>query len=199
MRDNRLTAPLPSITDIHTDPAGLQAILRPFPFPPVVLAPLNITHTAIFTEAIQKRLLHPDGTGLDGDDWKSKGKSDVRWMLSTLVTFFVSRPRFARREDITTDVHARTFARQAKTYREVFGFMDGPPIHDALCVSWLANPEFFKGKWATLEVGAVTEGPEGRGETRPVKGTEWQELSFEDGRKDGKGGNCYSLMELDVS
>lgn len=77
--------------------------------------------------------------------------------------------------------------------------MDGPPIHDALCVSWLANPEFFKGKWATLEVGAVTEGPEGRGETRPVKGTEWQDLSFEDGRKDGKGGNCFSLMELDVS
>lgn len=79
------------VVDIHTDPAGLQAILRPFPFPPVVLAPLNITHTAIFTEAIQKRLLHPDGTGLDGEDWKSKGKSDVRWMLSTLVTFFVSR------------------------------------------------------------------------------------------------------------
>lgn len=77
--------------------------------------------------------------------------------------------------------------------------MDGPPIHDALCVSWLANPELFKGKWATLEIGAVGEGKEGRGETRFVKGTDWQELSFEEGRAGGKGGNCYSLMELDVS
>lgn len=76
--------------------------------------------------------------------------------------------------------------------------MDGPPIHDALCVSWLANPEFFQGQWGNLEVGSVDEGADGRGETRLVKGEEWKKISFEEG-KDGKGGNCFALMELDVS
>jgi uridine nucleosidase len=31
----------------------------------------------------------------------------------------------------------------AKTYKEVFGFQDGPPIHDALVVSYIARPELF--------------------------------------------------------
>ncbi|CED83431.1 Predicted inosine-uridine preferring nucleoside hydrolase [Phaffia rhodozyma] len=155
--------------NIHTDPAALSEILRPAPFPPVILDPLNITHSAIFTSDIHQRLLDPKGK--NGSDWRKRGESDVRWMLSTLLTFF------------------------ADTYLKVFDFKDGPPIHDALCVAWLGDPSLFKGRWCDLEVGSIDEGSAGRGQTRLVKGTEWRNGSFEHGVL----GNCFVLETLDTS
>ncbi|KAL7408796.1 Inosine/uridine-preferring nucleoside hydrolase domain-containing protein [Mrakia frigida] len=158
--------------NVHTDPASLQAILRPAPFPPVVLDPLNVTHTAIFRESTHRQLLDPKGlhaADAPMHDWRKQDEeSDVRWMLSTLLTFF------------------------AKTYLEVFNFLDGPPLHDALCIAWLAQPSLFKGRWADIEVGPVSEGAEGRGETRLIKGSEWKGGEFEK-----REGNCFVLEELD--
>ena len=87
---------------------------------------------------------------------------------------------------------------QAKTYLEVFGFLDGPPIHDALCIGWLAQPSLFRGRWGQVEVGQVSEGAAGRGETRLVKGTEWKtEMGVHTERPEGT--NCFVLEELEVS
>ena len=46
--------------------------------------------------------------------------SKLRYTLSTLVGFF------------------------AGSYKEVFGFQDGPPIHDALTIAYVSRPDLFK-------------------------------------------------------
>ncbi|KAK2463241.1 hypothetical protein APHAL10511_004896 [Amanita phalloides] len=46
--------------------------------------------------------------------------STLRLMLSTLVGFF------------------------ADSYKTTFGFMDGPPIHDALTIAYISRPDLFK-------------------------------------------------------
>lgn len=52
----------------------------------------------------------------------------LRHTLSTLLTFF------------------------AQTYRDVFNFQDGPPIHDALVIAYIARPEIFQGKVYRVDV-----------------------------------------------
>lgn len=78
------------------------------------MIPLNVTHTAIATKTIQDQIL-------GGTASLPKGPaSKLRHMLSTLVGFF------------------------AESYKEVFGFQDGPPIHDALTIAYVSRPDLFK-------------------------------------------------------
>ncbi|OIW35068.1 Inosine/uridine-preferring nucleoside hydrolase [Coniochaeta ligniaria NRRL 30616] len=79
------------------------------------LVPLDVTHLVLATEGVQRLLLW----GRDGGEGKgdlevegSRGaKSTLRKMLVELLFFF------------------------AKTYRDVFGIMEGPPLHDPLAVA----------------------------------------------------------------
>ncbi|KAG9317830.1 uridine nucleosidase [Chiua virens] len=58
----------------------------------------------------------------------SAASTNLRAMVSSLVMFF------------------------AKTYREVFGLQDGPPLNDALTIAYVSNPDLFKGRRLHVEV-----------------------------------------------
>lgn len=89
------------------------------------MIPLNVTHTAIVTRAVHARLLSPAFSVLSPTGSMNAGaalpraSTPLRHMLSTLIGFF-------------TD-----------SYRSTFGFVDGPPLHDALTVAYVARPELF--------------------------------------------------------
>lgn len=83
------------------------------------MIPLNVTHTAIVTRAIQARLLAPGAELKHADDPLPKPLTPLRHMLSTLISFF------------------------AETYESTFGFALGPPLHDALTVAYVVHPEMF--------------------------------------------------------
>ncbi|KEP55324.1 inosine-uridine preferring nucleoside hydrolase [Rhizoctonia solani 123E] len=89
---------------------------------PKVMIPLNVTHTAILTSELHTRLIQPVGSEL------STTVTPLRHMLSSLVGFF------------------------AESYRTTFGFTAGPPIHDACCLVYLHNPNWFKAKRYRVDV-----------------------------------------------
>ena len=83
------------------------------------MIPLNVTHTAIVTREWHCQVLSP-GSKLENEDSPlPPPKTPLRYMLSTLLSFF------------------------AEAYKTVFGFVRGPPIHDALTVVYVAHPELF--------------------------------------------------------
>jgi len=103
------------------------------------MIPLNVTHTAIFTSTIHRRLLsgssstqtpqddiplHP-GENLQG---LPPPATPLRNTLSAILLFF------------------------AHTYKETFNFVDGPPVHDALTIAYLSRPELFKVKRYRVDV-----------------------------------------------
>ena len=57
---------------------------------------------------------------LGGGDPSPASPSKLRHALSTLVGYF------------------------ADSYKATFGFMDGPPVHDALTVAYVSRPDLFK-------------------------------------------------------
>jgi uridine nucleosidase len=79
--------------------------------------PINVTHTAIATSAVQERLLSINASS-----------SALRHTLSTLITFF------------------------ADSYKSTFGFVDGPPLHDALTVAYISRPDLFRYKRYRVDV-----------------------------------------------
>ncbi|KAK4057653.1 Uridine nucleosidase 1 [Microbotryomycetes sp. JL221] len=83
----------------------------------VIMVPLNVTHTNLFTQAENNQLLNPRADS----PFSTKASTHLRHTLSTLLTFF------------------------ADTYARVFNFRSGPPVHDPLCVFYVAFPEKFTG------------------------------------------------------
>lgn len=82
------------------------------------MVPINVTHTAIVTREIQAKLLDPKIVHPTDD--LPKASTNVRYTLSTLINFF------------------------AASYKSTFAFNDGPPLHDALTIAYIAHPEMFK-------------------------------------------------------
>ncbi|KAI0650500.1 nucleoside hydrolase [Trametes meyenii] len=102
--------------NILCDPEAAQIVLD-VPIKKTMI-PLNVTHTAIVTDAIHHRLLNPRvPPSVDGI--LPPPATPLRHMLSTLIHFFT------------------------ESYKSTFGFMDGPPLHDALTVAYIAAPELF--------------------------------------------------------
>lgn len=94
------------------------------------MIPLNVTHTAIFTKEYHTTLLDPTFV-YDIKESASelrKASTPLRHMLSTLVSFF------------------------AQSYKSTFGFNLGPPIHDALTVAYVSQPELFQSKRYRVDV-----------------------------------------------
>ncbi|GAA5856742.1 hypothetical protein JCM8547_008818 [Rhodosporidiobolus lusitaniae] len=101
---------------------------------PVVICPLNLTHTALFTPDIHRELLQPSrALGIPPTPPLTPGGelptacSPLRHTLSTNLTFF------------------------AEAYKRKYG-MEGPPLHDALTVAYIAKPELFKGTRYRVDV-----------------------------------------------
>jgi uridine nucleosidase len=80
------------------------------------MIPINVTHTAIVTRGTHSQLLCP-GSPPSAD--LPRASTNLRHTLSTLISFF------------------------ADSYRTTFGFKDGPPLHDALTIAYIARPEIF--------------------------------------------------------
>lgn len=100
------------------------------------MMPINVTHTAIVTNEIHAQLLSPGASYEAGADLPQP-VSKLRHTLSTVISHF------------------------AAAYKTVFGFNDGPPLHDALTVAYVAYPELFRGKRQRVDVeltGAHTTG-----------------------------------------
>ncbi|KAI1374043.1 Inosine/uridine-preferring nucleoside hydrolase [Hypoxylon crocopeplum] len=77
------------------------------------LVPLDLTHLVLATKDVQDMLLYGplgEGGGAEGSR-EGRGKTDLRVMLVELLNFFAS------------------------TYRDVFGIIEGPPLHDPLAVA----------------------------------------------------------------
>ncbi|KAH7887378.1 uridine nucleosidase [Phlebopus sp. FC_14] len=87
-----------------------------------VMVPLNVTHTAVATKNIHSRLCSA------ANDEIVLPSTSLRKTLSSLITFF------------------------GDTYKEVFGFSDGPPLHDALTIVYVSNPELFKYKRYRVDI-----------------------------------------------
>jgi uridine nucleosidase len=83
------------------------------------MMPINVTHTAIVTKDIHSELLAP-GSAFSPGDMLPRPTTNLRHTLSTLISFF------------------------AESYKSTFGFNDGPPLHDALTIAWVAHPELFE-------------------------------------------------------
>lgn len=73
--------------------------------PKTTLIPLDVTHQVLATKAVQEKLLY----GLSNTE--GKRTSRVRQMFHDLLVFF------------------------AHTYSDVFGLVEGPPLHDPLAVA----------------------------------------------------------------
>ncbi|GLB34085.1 putative inosine-uridine preferring nucleoside hydrolase [Lyophyllum shimeji] len=102
--------------NILCDPHATQIVLDA----PVktVMIPINVSHTAIVTNALHQQLLCP-GAPPDTEILPPPA-TNLRHTLSTLITHF------------------------AAAYKTVFGFNDGPPLHDALTIAYVSQPELFK-------------------------------------------------------
>lgn len=88
---------------------------------PIYAIPLNVTHQAIFHIDAHRFLLDPsrEPHTLRAQPLPA-AQTPLRQTLSTLFSFF------------------------AQTYKEVFKFEEGPPVHDALVVAYVAKPHAFK-------------------------------------------------------
>jgi uridine nucleosidase len=102
--------------NIMCDPEAAQIVLDA----PVktVMIPINVTHMAIVTSTIHSRLKSPHLPLLD--DVLAHPSTNLRSTLSSVISFF------------------------AGTYKSTFGFDQGPPLHDALTITYVSHPELFK-------------------------------------------------------
>jgi uridine nucleosidase len=94
------------------------------------MVPINVSHTAIVTRAIHRQFL-TGNTTLTSSDTLSPlppAKTPLRHTLSTLIAFF------------------------AETYKGVFGFNDGPPLHDPLTIAYVFCPDMFKARRFRVDI-----------------------------------------------
>ncbi|KAI0852515.1 Inosine/uridine-preferring nucleoside hydrolase [Daldinia vernicosa] len=105
--------------NVLIDPEAAAALFEdPVLAAKITLVPLDLTHLVLATKEVQEMLLYgppakdgEEGGGGGGGVREGRGKSDLRVMLTELLNFF------------------------ANTYRDVFGIIEGPPLHDPLAVA----------------------------------------------------------------
>ena len=92
------------------------------------MIPINVTHLAIVTKKIQCQLLAPTVKDYTTHGGFPIAETKLRQCLSTAIAFF------------------------ADAYKTVFGFNDGPPLHDALTIAYVSDPTLFKTKRYRVDV-----------------------------------------------
>ncbi|KAK7025615.1 IU-nuc-hydro domain-containing protein [Favolaschia claudopus] len=135
-----------------------------------IMIPINVTHSAIVTRQMHAYLLSPTTTLEDANAPFPAPTTNLRHTLSTLIDFF------------------------ADSYKAPFGFHDGPPLHDAMTVAYIAVPELFKGTRYRVDIELI--GTHALGET----GVDvWNhQVCGETGWGPGKK-NCIVIQSVDVS
>ncbi|KAK1815804.1 Uridine nucleosidase 1 [Friedmanniomyces endolithicus] len=105
--------------NIYCDPEAARAIFsNPALAAKTTLIPLDLTHQFLATSEVQKSLLY--GSTQSGlSDVTSRSVKPVRRLFFEILTFF------------------------AKTYADVFGLKEGPPLHDPLAVAVAFRHELF--------------------------------------------------------
>ncbi|KAK0935492.1 hypothetical protein LTR29_012965 [Friedmanniomyces endolithicus] len=129
--------------NIYCDPEAARAIFsNPALAAKTTLTPLDLTHQFLATSEVQKSLLYGSiKSGLSEEATRSV--TPVRRFFFEILTFF------------------------AKTYADVFGLKEGPPLHDPLAVAAAFRHELFiysKGSQSEREhftVDVVVEGEHG--------------------------------------
>ena len=131
---------------------------------PKTMIPLNVTHKAIVTSSVHAKLID----SMAHEAPSGAPTSRLRHTLSTLISFFKD------------------------TYESTFGFMDGPPLHDALTIAYVSRPELFTG--IRYRVDVELTGAHSSGQT---VADVWGYLKADDtwGRT---GKNCEVATDLDV-
>ncbi|KAF9651769.1 uridine nucleosidase [Thelephora ganbajun] len=150
--------------NVLCDPEAAQIVLNA----PVkkTMIPINVTHTAIVTHDIHSKIL--GGSNYNGFSVPPP-ISDLRYTLSTLITFF------------------------ADTYKHTFGFNNGPPLHDALTIAYIAHPEFFTRRRYRVDV--ELSGIHSLGQTVVDI---WNYSGATEDRWGAEGKNCLVAESLDV-
>lgn len=96
---------------------------------PKTMIPLNVSHKAIVTSTVHAKLMSStaahDAPPIPG---ATSGGSQLRHTLLTLISAF------------------------KEAYQSVFGFMDGPPLHDPLTIAYVSKPELFTTKRYRVDV-----------------------------------------------
>ena len=120
--------------NVYIDPESAKSLLtNPVLTAKTTLITLDLTHRFLATDDVQKAMLH---------GYVSKSKSSetsmVRKLFVEILTFF------------------------AKTYADVFGITEGPPVHDVLAAAAAFAPSLFSDDdGERFEVDVVTEGAHG--------------------------------------
>ena len=115
--------------NIQMDPEAAKIVMDS----PVTktMIPLQITHSAILTEEVEKRLTRSikDG-GIGGGNGRTKTTTTSRYRdcIAGLLAFF------------------------RHTYKETFGFHDGAPLHDPCAVAFVLEPTIFTLKHLYIDV-----------------------------------------------
>ena len=92
------------------------------------MIPINVTHTAIFEHYYHSMLLDPLTPPHFSGSSLPPAASPFRHTISTLLSFF------------------------AQSYKSTFGFDEGPPLHDALTIAYIAKPDIFRCKRYRVDV-----------------------------------------------
>jgi len=110
--------------NILCDPHAAQIVLNA----PVkkTMIPLNVSHQTILTKQIHARIL--GGGEVQSNGTLPSASSTLRHTLSTILAFFT------------------------ETYKAVFDFNDGPPLHDALTLGYVSRPSLFSCKRHRVDV-----------------------------------------------
>lgn len=122
--------------NIYCDPEAAQAV---FPNPKLAekttLIPLDLTHQMLATREVQRSLLSGQGSKSDVAEGSS---TPVRKLFNEILVFF------------------------AKTYADIFGLVEGPPLHDPLAVAIVYAPELFDDRdGERFEVSVIIDGEHG--------------------------------------
>ncbi|KIK67750.1 hypothetical protein GYMLUDRAFT_36515 [Collybiopsis luxurians FD-317 M1] len=158
--------------NILCDPHAAQIVLdAPVP---AVMIPLNVTHKAIATRDVHCKLLSGSQQSTNINDRLPKALTPLRHTLSTLISFFT------------------------ETYESVFGFNDGPPLHDALAIAYVAfgSALFPEAESRRYRVDVELKGEHTMGETIVDVWGYRTDCDDESWGRNGK--NCIVVLGLDV-
>lgn len=121
--------------NIYCDPEAAQSVFMNRPLAAkTTLIPLDVTHLMLATKQVQGSLLN----GYDDATGRADGPSTARVLFNEILTFF------------------------AKTYADVFGLIQGPPLHDPLAVAACFAPDLFDDQGGErFEIHVVIDGEHG--------------------------------------
>eukprot|EP00823_Brevimastigomonas_motovehiculus_P003380 TRINITY_DN204_c2_g2_i1.p1 TRINITY_DN204_c2_g2~~TRINITY_DN204_c2_g2_i1.p1 ORF type:complete len:471 (+),score=155.19 TRINITY_DN204_c2_g2_i1:30-1442(+) len=137
---------------------------------PVYMVPVEVTHTAIVTEKVLNRIAslsyQPSFSSSSSSSLSSSSVS-ASASSSSSTTTKTEKQTSTQSISLSPSPYAALLRDLleffSKTYKEVFGFTEGPPLHDPCAVAYVIDPFLFQGRWMRVEVEVAS--PLCRGQT----------------------------------